>query len=94
MAAIEPMNQFMIHKVVPIDPVTIGGVTVDLSITNSVMMMLVAAALLCALLWASGRGALVPGRMPADDGAPRHRSAPDDDAFVVEVDLHLSIAGL
>jgi F-type H+-transporting ATPase subunit a len=65
MAAIEPMNQFMIHKVVPIDPVTIGGVTVDLSITNSVMMMLVAAALLCALLWASGRGALVPGRMQA-----------------------------
>ena len=64
-APIDPMSQFLIHRVVTIPPVTIGGVTVDLSITNSVLMMLVAASLVCALLASAGRGQLVPGRLQA-----------------------------
>ncbi|HZZ34149.1 MAG TPA: F0F1 ATP synthase subunit A [Caulobacteraceae bacterium] len=63
MAAIEPMHQFMIEKVEWLPPIVVGGV--DLSITNSVVMMFVAAGVLSALLWAAGRGALVPGRMQA-----------------------------
>lgn len=61
MAAIEPMKQFMIEKVEWLPPIVVGGV--DISITNSVVMMFIAAAALSALLWAAGRGALVPGRM-------------------------------
>jgi F-type H+-transporting ATPase subunit a len=62
---IDPMSQFLIHRVVTIPPVTIGGMSIDLSITNSVLMMLVAAVLLCLLLAAAGRGQLVPGRLQA-----------------------------
>ncbi|HWA60051.1 MAG TPA: F0F1 ATP synthase subunit A [Caulobacteraceae bacterium] len=65
MAAIEPMKQFMIEKVVDIPPVHIGGMALDLSITNSVVMMLVAAVVICLLLGVSAKGAVVPGRMQA-----------------------------
>src|SRR5436309_632128 len=64
MAAIEPMQQFMIHKIVDL-PVKIGGTVLDLSITNSVVMMGVAALVICAVLGLSSKGALVPGRMQA-----------------------------
>ena len=65
MAAIEPMHQVMIHKVVDIAPVNLGGMLIDLSITNSVAMMIVAAAVVCLILSLSARGAIVPGRMQA-----------------------------
>jgi len=63
--AIDPMHQFLIEKVVAIPPFQIGGMVVDLSITNSVVMMLAGALTLCLLLGAASRGALVPGRMQA-----------------------------
>jgi F-type H+-transporting ATPase subunit a len=65
MAAIEPMNQFMIQPVIPIPPVRIGGVTLDLSITNSVLFLLIAAVLTTAFFLASARREIVPGRMQA-----------------------------
>src|SRR5260221_5641370 len=63
MAAIEPMKQFMIEKVEWLPPIVVGGM--DLSVTNSVVMMFVAAGALSVMLWAAGRGALIPGRMQA-----------------------------
>ena len=65
MAAIEPMNQFMIHKLVEIPPVQVGGIALDLSITNSVAFMLGSAALISFFFLFSSRGAVVPGRMQA-----------------------------
>ena len=48
MAAIEPMEQFLVHRIVPL-PVTVPGLgVVDLSITNSVLFMLIAAGLISA----------------------------------------------
>ena len=65
MAAIEPMNQFMIHKIVAL-PVEIPGVgTLDLSITNSVLVMLISAGLLAVFFVAAGRRQVVPGRLQA-----------------------------
>ncbi len=63
--AIEPMEQFMVHKVVPIAPIHIGGFMLDMSITNSTVMMLLAAGLIALLLGLSSKGSLVPGRMQA-----------------------------
>jgi F-type H+-transporting ATPase subunit a len=66
MAAIEPMNQFMIHKVVDLQPVQVPGLgALDLSITNSVLYMLIAATLISVFFLVSARGAVVPGRMQA-----------------------------
>jgi F-type H+-transporting ATPase subunit a len=66
MAAIEPMNQFMIHKVVDLPPVQIPGVgSIDMSITNSVLYMLVAATLITVFFLVASRRALVPGRLQA-----------------------------
>lgn len=66
MAAIEPMNQFMIHKVVDLPKVRMHGVgAIDLSITNSVLYMLIAATLITVFFLAASRRAVVPGRMQA-----------------------------
>ncbi len=66
MAAIEPMEQFLVRKVVPIEPVHIPGVGVlDLSITNSVLFMLIAAGLISLFFLAAARRQVVPGRMQA-----------------------------
>jgi F-type H+-transporting ATPase subunit a len=66
MAAIEPMEQFMIQKVVRLPPVTIPGLgALDLSISNSVLFMLISAALISVFFLASARRQLVPGRMQA-----------------------------
>jgi F-type H+-transporting ATPase subunit a len=65
MAAIEPMNQFMIHKLVDLPSFTVGGVTVDMSITNSVAYMLGASAIITVFFLAASRKAVVPGRMQA-----------------------------
>jgi F-type H+-transporting ATPase subunit a len=64
MAAIDPMHQFLIHKVVPIQPVDVPGLgLLDLSITNSVVAMGAAAAVACLFLWFSARGEIVPSRI-------------------------------
>lgn len=65
MASIDPMHQFLVHKIVELPAFQVGGITVDMSITNSVAMMLVGATALCLLLGAASKGALVPGRMQA-----------------------------
>jgi F-type H+-transporting ATPase subunit a len=65
MAAIEPMNQFLIQKVVDLPVVHVGGLSLDLSITNSVLYMLIASGLITAFFLSAARGAVVPGRMQA-----------------------------
>jgi F-type H+-transporting ATPase subunit a len=65
MADIQPMEQFLIKKLVTFPPVTVGGITFDLSITNSVLTMIGAAALISVVFLAAGRGKLVPGRVQA-----------------------------
>src|SRR5262245_11239364 len=66
MAAIDPMHQFVIKKLVAIPPVNLPGVgAVDLSITNSVAAMLVAALIVCSFFALAGRRQLVPGRLQA-----------------------------
>ncbi|MEO8927600.1 MAG: F0F1 ATP synthase subunit A [Caulobacteraceae bacterium] len=65
MAAIEPMEQFLVTRIVPL-PVRIPGLgLIDLSITNSVLFMLIAATLISVFFLVSARRALVPGRMQA-----------------------------
>lgn len=66
MAAIEPMKQFQVHKVVPIEPIHVPGLgVVDLSITNTVLFMLIAAGLISLFFFAAARRQIVPGRMQA-----------------------------
>ena len=66
MAAIEPMNQFMIHKVVDLPKLRMHGVgAIDLSITNSVLYMLITATLITVFFLVASRRAVVPGRMQA-----------------------------
>ena len=65
MAEIQPMEQFLIHKVVAIPPITVGGVTFDLSLTNSVITMLGAALFISLFFVASARRQVVPGRLQA-----------------------------
>ena len=65
MAAINPMEQFLVQKVVPL-PVTIPGLgPVDLSINNSVLFMMISAAIIVGFLLLAARRELVPGRMQA-----------------------------
>lgn len=63
MAAIDPLHQFLVQKIVPLPAFDVAGVAVDLSLTNSVVMMLVAAAIVCIVLAVASKGALVPSRM-------------------------------
>ncbi|HXV01444.1 MAG TPA: F0F1 ATP synthase subunit A [Caulobacteraceae bacterium] len=64
--AIEPMEQFLVHKVAPIPPVRVPGLgLVDLSVTNSVLFMLIAAGLISLFFLAAGRRQVVPGRLQA-----------------------------
>lgn len=66
MAAIEPMGQFLVRKVVPIEPVRIPGFgALDLSITNTVLFMLIAAGLISLFFLFAARRQVVPGRMQA-----------------------------
>ena len=62
MAAIEPMEQFLVHKVVPIELPVPGLGMVDVSITNSVIFMMIAASLICLFFFTAAKRALVPGR--------------------------------
>ena len=65
MADIAPMEQFLIHKVVDIPPVRLGGLTLDLSITNSVVTMFAGAAIICLFFLLAARRQIVPGRLQA-----------------------------
>jgi F-type H+-transporting ATPase subunit a len=66
MAAIEPMKQFMIQPVVHLPKLRMHGVgAIDLSITNSVLYMLIAATLITVFFLVASRRAVVPGRMQA-----------------------------
>ena len=66
MAAIDPLHQFAIEKVVALPPVNVPGLgLLDLSITNSVVAMLIAAVAICLFFAVSAKGAVVPGRMQA-----------------------------
>jgi len=60
MAQIDPMHQFHIQTVVELP--TVAGV--DLSITNSVLAMMIAAVVICGFFaLASAKAAIVPGRL-------------------------------
>jgi F-type H+-transporting ATPase subunit a len=65
MADIQPMEQFLIRKLIALPAFNVGGVTIDLSITNSVATMMFAAALISVFFLAAGRGKVVPGRLQA-----------------------------
>ena len=66
MAAIQPMEQFLVHKAVPLPPVQIPGLpALDLSITNSVVLMMIAAGLIVIFFLTASRQKLVPGRLQA-----------------------------
>jgi F-type H+-transporting ATPase subunit a len=65
MAAIDPISQFMIYKVVDLPPVPTPWGPLDMSITNSVITMMTAALIICGFLLAAGRKQIVPGRLQA-----------------------------
>jgi F-type H+-transporting ATPase subunit a len=60
--AIEPMHQFMVHKIVDLPPVHIGGFALDLSITNSVVTRFAGALILILFFALTARGEIVPNR--------------------------------
>jgi F-type H+-transporting ATPase subunit a len=66
MAAIQPMEQFLIRPLVRIAPIDVPGLgQIDLSITNSVATMMFAAAAISLFFLAAARGKVVPGRLQA-----------------------------
>ena len=65
MAAIDPMHQFQIRKLVEIPPIETPWGLLDLSITNSVAMMMTAAVIICGFFALSARRQIVPGRLQA-----------------------------
>ena len=60
--AIEPMHQFMIHKIMQGPVFNIGGLTVDMSITNSVVSMMLGTVILVAFFALTARREIVPNR--------------------------------
>jgi F-type H+-transporting ATPase subunit a len=63
--AIDPMEQFEIHKLVDLPTFHIGKVPVDMSINNSVLMMIVGAALIVLFFALTARREIVPNRAQA-----------------------------
>jgi F-type H+-transporting ATPase subunit a len=63
--AIDPMHQFLIHKIVDIPPIHIGGFALDLSITNSILTLFAGAALLMVFLALTAKRQIVPDRAQA-----------------------------
>jgi F-type H+-transporting ATPase subunit a len=60
----DPMHQFQIQKIVELPTVTVFGQAIDLSITNSVAAMLLAATLVLVFYAAaSAKAAVIPGRL-------------------------------
>ena len=60
--AIEPMHQFLIHKIVQGPVFNVGGLTFDMSITNSVLSMIAGAAILVAFFALTAKREIVPNR--------------------------------
>ena len=60
--AIEPMHQFLIHKIVQGPVFNVGGVEFDMSITNSVMSMIVGALILVVFFVLTAKREIVPNR--------------------------------
>jgi F-type H+-transporting ATPase subunit a len=60
---IAPMEQFLVHPLVKLPPIHLGGFTLDMSITNATLAMAFAAFVACAFLLAAGKRQLVPGRL-------------------------------
>lgn len=62
---IDPMHQFLIKKIVELPTVTVPGLgALDLSITNSIAAMLLAATLIMVFYgFASAKAAVIPGRL-------------------------------
>jgi F-type H+-transporting ATPase subunit a len=60
--SIDPMHQFMIHKIVDIPAFQIGGLTFDMSITNSVASMIAGAVILMLFFFLTAKGKVVPDR--------------------------------
>ncbi len=60
--AIDPMHQFLVHKIVDIPPVNIGGFMLDMSITNSVFALLAGTLFLMAFIAVFAQGRIVPNR--------------------------------
>lgn len=62
---IDPMHQFLIHKIWDGPVFQLGGLTFDMSITNAVVAMFVGAAAMVMFFVMSARGQLVPNRAQA-----------------------------
>jgi F-type H+-transporting ATPase subunit a len=60
--AIDPMEQFVVHKLVPLPPLHVGGLTIDMSITNSVASMIAGALILMVFFALTARRQIVPNR--------------------------------
>lgn len=60
--AIDPMHQFLVQKIWQGPVFEIGGVTFDMSITNSVASMIAGALILMAFFAFTARGQIVPNR--------------------------------
>jgi F-type H+-transporting ATPase subunit a len=60
--AIDPMEQFVIHKLVDLPTFHVGKLAVDMSINTSVMTMLVGAVLIVAFFALTARREIVPNR--------------------------------
>ena len=63
--AIEPMHQFMIHKIVDLPTFHVGGLTIDMSITNSVASMIAGAVIIVLFFALTARRQIVPNRAQA-----------------------------
>jgi F-type H+-transporting ATPase subunit a len=63
--AIEPMHQFLIHKIWDGPVFQLGGLTVDMSITNSVASMIAGGILLVLFFALTARREIVPNRAQA-----------------------------
>ncbi len=62
----DPMHQFQIQKIVELPTVTVPGLgAIDLSITNSVFAMMLAALLVITFYSLAARKAVIPGRLQA-----------------------------
>lgn len=62
---IAPMEQFLVHPIVKIAPVQIGGFSLDMSITNATLAMGFATLVICGFLFAASKREIVPGRLQA-----------------------------
>lgn len=60
--AIDPMEQFVVHKLVDLPPLHIGSLTIDMSITNSVASMIAGAIILVTFFALTARRQIVPNR--------------------------------